>query len=316
MLFSQIAASLIVMFVVCVTFVEADEPRPKPTSNSLVADSADKDSVDGVTEQLFRQYVLGRGKIPTSNVQAAIVLVAARGNGPAFNQIVLNEFEKTYKDENASTVRRNLLQLMAKMFAREGSDRWRYEHARRTGQAESSATTVTPTPSPEYEKIVYRESKMLERLIVRGRQANRHEIDAFVIAVRQAHHPQGKSFLLDVLQNSPDPEKGKWLDNTGGSWRDAQFHAAVGLAELGDHAGVEWLIKQSEPNDFGTGSMSVSLSNALHAKASGGNLRQSCVCALEDLSGLQAVDDAGQWKTWWGTSKERFVPRAVALRIE
>jgi hypothetical protein len=249
-------------------------------------------------------------------VRAAIELVAARGNGSAFNQIVLNEFEKTYEDENASTVRRNLLQLMAKMLAREGGERWRYEHARRTEQVGPSATTVTPNPSPENDKIVYRESKMLENLIARGRQANRHEIDSFVIAVRQAHHPQGKSFLLEVLQNSPDPTKGKWPDNVGGSWEDAKFHAAVGLAELGEHAGVEWLIKQSEPNDFGTGSMSISVWNAPHAKASGGNLRQSCVYALEDLSGQRATEDAGQWKAWWGTSKKQFVPRAVALRID
>lgn len=288
------------------------------------------DSADMVTEHLFRQYVVGRGKIPTSHVNAAIELVAARGRSESFIRIVLAEFEKSCKTDNSRTIRRNLLALMSKMLAVEGGQRWRYERARRTGEVELSATTVTPMPSPENDKIVYRESEMLARVIARGRQADRHDIDAFVIAVRQAHHPQGKPFLLDVLRNPPDPlsaelqtgtvgapnARGKWPDNVGGSWLDAKFHAAVGLAELGEHAGVEWLIRQSEQNEFGVGSMSASLNHAPHREVTRSNLRESCIHALADLSGLPPTDESAQWKAWWAANKDDFAPNPVALQID
>ena len=48
----------------------------------------------------------------------------------------------------------------------------------------------------------------------------------FVLAVRQAHHQQGISFLRDILGNAtlPDGRAGVISD-------DARFLAAVGLAE-------------------------------------------------------------------------------------
>lgn len=293
-----------------------------PTA-ALVLPSSD--SIDMVTEQLFRQYVVGRGKISTRTVNAAIELVAARGQSPAFAQAVVLEFERSCEDENASSILKNLMELISKMLAVDGNQRWIYELAHRNGQTKQIATTAGPSPSPTDEKIYYRQSEMLERVISRGRQANRHNIDAFVIAVRQAHHPRGKQFLLDVLQNQPDPLsrgltvdplQGKWPDNLGGTWLDAKFHAAVGLAELGEHAGVEWLIKQSELNDFGVGSMSASLFHAPHRKAASSNLRESCLHALADLFELPATSDSKQWTAWWAANKDHFQPKSVALQLD
>ena len=391
-MFSHAAEWLLVPLVLCdahvrIAAAEGEEPRPigsratqerpvpkepaaehaTPSPVAPVVDKSAEDSVDLMTEQLFRQYVIGRGKIATSEVKAAIELVAARGKSPAFAKTVLTEFEKSCEDQNARAVRRNLLKLMSKMLAREGGQRWRYEHARRTGEVEPSATTSTPTPSPKNDKIIYRESNMLERVIARGRQADPLDIDFFVIAVRHAHHPQGKQFLLDVLGNptdrsqaedlfaddkstrvgsGPEPQqdaegttpstrpagavsrpeqqpgvegtpaaRGKWPDNHGGSWVEAKFHAAVGLAELGEPAGVEWLIKQSEGNDFGVGSMNESLYHAPHYKAARSNLRESCLQTLADLSGLKATDDIDQWNAWWTANQDQFEPRPVALEI-
>ena len=97
---------------------------------------------------------------------------------------------------------------------------------------------------------------------------------------------------------------------------EAKFHAAVGLAELGEHAGVEWLIRQSEPNEFGVGSKSASLNHAPHRKATRSNLRESCLHALADLSGLPPADKGDQWKVWWATNKDDFAPNPVALRLD
>jgi hypothetical protein len=313
-MFSRTAECLLVLVAMCCLPVKNSAAQERATAG---------ESADVVTEQLFRQYVVGRGRIPTASVNAAIELVAARATERAFINTVLAEFEKSCDAENARTIKRNLLELMSKMLAQEGGRRWQSEQARRTGQ-NPAATVAKPAPSRQDDKVVHAESEMLARVIARGRQADRHEIDAFVLAVRQAHHPQGKQFLLDVLHNPPDPfsglaidgSQGKWPDNIGGTWRDAKFHAAIGLAELGEHAGVEWLIEQSQSNDFGVGSTSVSLWRAPHRKAAGGNLRESCLYALADLSGQPATDQVAHWKTWWAANKDQFEPTPVALKID
>jgi hypothetical protein len=299
---------LLVFLAICSAPARIAAAQPQPLQNEPAADV--------VTERLFREYVVGRGRIPTASVNAAIELIAARGINPPFIKTVLTEFEKSCEGgDSARTIRRNLLEMISKMLAAEGSRRWHYEEARHTRSGELSAAIVTPGPSPDSDKLLYAESEMLSRLIARGRQADRHEIDAFALAVRQAHHPQGKEFLLDVLRNPPD-SRGKWPDNVGGAWLDAKFHAAVGLAELGEHVGVEWLIEQSRSNDFGVGSMSVSLSCAPHHKATRGNLRESCLHALADLLGQPATDRTAPLVAWWTANKSRFEPRPVALQTQ
>ena len=306
MTFADKTRWLIVFLALCSVPVRIASAQTQAVQNELVADA--------VTEQLFREYVIGRGRIPTASVNAAIELVAARGSNPPFIKTVLAEFEKTCEAGNgARTIKRNLLELLSKMLAVEGGRRWHYEDARRTRSGELSAAIVTPTPSLDGDQRLYAESEILSHLIARGRQADRHEIDAFVLAVRQAHHPQGEEFLLDVLRNPPD-SRGKWPDNVGGTWMDAKFHAAVGLAELGEHAGVEWLIGQSRSNDFGVGSMSAFLSRAPHRKAIGGNLRESCLHALADLLGQPATDRTAPLEAWWTANKSQFEPKPVALQ--
>lgn len=112
--------------------------------------------------------------------------------------------------------------------------RWQREEEKRTGNPGQRAL-------PQGDAL-YRESPLLAVVIKYGRKCGRSEIDNFAFAVRQAHHPQGKQFLLDVLNNpfdagslfdKTDITKGNWPDNVGGGWEEARFLAAVGLAELG-----------------------------------------------------------------------------------
>lgn len=293
----------------------AQAPQHAPTGPA----AADED-IDPLTKQLFREYVVRNGKISTNRVAAAIELVAARSRGNArFQETVIEEFEKSCQDKDSSTVRRNLLKLMRKMLAAEGALRWHYE---RPQDGEPFAAAVSP-PIPADPKVLYADSKMLACILARGRQSDRSDIDSYVLAIRAAHHPQGKQFLLDVLQNpestdpfdanDPDVNQGKWPDNLGGSWRDAKFHAAVALAELGEPDGVQWLIAKAKPNDFG---LDGSVFRVPHARSASGSLRESCRYALADLSGIQPDGDADRWSTWWAENKAKFVPQPITLRLD
>ncbi len=311
--------------------IQAQSPPVHTTRESILAlrsvspDSAN--SADFVTDWLFRRYVMVNGKISTRTVNAAIELVASQGGcSPKFMETLQEEFEKSCESKNAQTVRNNLLKVIRKILATEGGWRWNYEYRQRTPNAPPQAAVMPSDP-----KTLYAESKLLARLIDRGRNSGSGDIDTFVLAVRAAHHPQGKSFLLDVLRNpestadpfaivpqqapraKPQLEKGKWPDNQGGSWRDAKYHAAVALAELGEAEGVEWLMEKATPNDFGNGG---SVSRGQHVHCLRGSLQENCRYALADLSGLQLTDGVNWWVGWWTENKDDFSPKPVALRLD
>ena len=160
-------------------------------------------------------------------------------------------------------------------------------------------------------------------MITQGRKADRSDIDAFVFALRQAHHADGIAFLRDVLRNPevnaletppaqtpPAVQTGKWADNLGGSWREAKFHAAVGLAELGESVGVEWLIEHARPTKFGLGA---SLFQLQHSRDPDGFMQVSCRHSLIDLFGLKPTADFAQLEGWWKSNQGQFHPSPVAL---
>jgi hypothetical protein len=209
---------------------------------------------------------------------------------------------------------------------------------------------IEQTAPPPVDTVLYRKSPLLAQVIEYGRESNSSDIDAFVFAARQAHHPQAKQFLLDVLHNphvlhNPldsdfDPlgdaatesakgkAKGKWADNQGGSWEEARFHAAIGLAELGVKDGVVWLIDGARANNSGVYGSIFRHPHALDK--SGGGLRINCEHALADLTGLTRLlveaPDSGSpgnpskperrrdWDKWWRETAKSFTPRPVTLK--
>ncbi len=273
------------------------------------------ETVDATTLELYNQYVARVGKIESDSVRAAIELVAARGHGnPEFREMLRRDFAASRREDNPGYDSRKLLALITAVLERDGGRRWQHEQVKRNGVA-----AARPLPSAD---ILYQESPLLADVIKYGRKCGRSEIDDFSFAVRQAHHPQGKQFLADVLHNSPDAgnpfrdadrTKGKWPDNVGGSWDDARFHAAVGLAELGVEEGIRWLIEHARPNDFG---IDGSVDRHAHASTRTGSLRANCNAVLSDLSGLPATSDGNprDWDECWREHAASFVPRPVALR--
>ena len=282
----------------------------KAGENHDAANRATPQQIDATTKALYAQYISRPGKIETTSVQAAIELVAARGHrDPKFRALLVEDFVRSCKEDKFGNVRRKLLDLVAKVLMRDGGMRWQRNEEKRT--ADIGQRALPPDAS------LYRESQLLGHLVEYGRKCNASEIDAFVFAVRQAHHPKGKQFLLDVLHNpsNSDPfgnaAKGKWPDNQGGSWRDARFHAAIGLAELGVKDGVRWLIERARANRFG---LDDSVFCHPHALAKSGSLRTNCDYALRDLSQGDRRRPRDTWDKWWREKAATFTPRRVTLK--
>lgn len=252
---------------------------------------------DVLCELLMQQYILARGKIQTDDVKAAIRLVASRGRNNGYWRIVLKEFEKSC-DANERIVTANTLAVLTGILSYGGRARWQFER-KQTGQASLPSPGGAQTPyfvGPE----------VLQRVIARAGQADKREIDSFVIAVRQSHDTRSKQFLLDVLRGT----------KTEGSWSDARYLAAVGLAELGVHEGVEWLIAYSDVPAARSDVGDIDINRAPHRYAPRNTRFQCCRRAMADLTGQPPTLTKARWKEWWAANRTDFVPKSfVSLRI-
>lgn len=284
--------------------IERDLLAAEELSSAKLDAASPVRSGDVVTMQIFDEYVLRHGKISSADVQAAIQLVASRGAGnQAFVERVISELEQS----DNLYVQRNLIKVMTKILAKGGGARWQTERAARIGELGQAASGAYPIGDSQ--------KAIVMRMIELGRKATRSNIDDFVLAIRQAHHPIAERFLLDVLKNpeTSDLKVGKWADNIGGSWSDAKFHSAVALAELGHSDGVEWLISKTDGR-FGDGGY---LNRAPHRGPQVKSLRECCLHALSDLSGEPSTLSQAHWLQWWKDHRNGFVPtRPVSLQIE
>ncbi len=277
----------------------SEDARKIQTAN---AEKRKKDAAtvrDYVMLQL-RRYIIGAGKIETHRIKLAIDIVSSEGkDDPAVRKILLEELEKSHADKNGLRRRQRILEVIGQVFAQDGQQRWSHEYSKRPG----AFVQQRPTPPAE---VLYSKSSDLEAVVKLGRKATRSDIDYYVMALRNAHHPQTAGFLLDVINNpvpgpfDNSPAQGKWADNTGGGWRSAKLIAATGLAELGRAEGVEWLIEKTRP-----GSVEYTL-----AKKSTLVLHELSTNSKDQFqSGGQlpkkSFDD---WTAWWQENKDRFMP--------
>ncbi|MCA9177485.1 MAG: hypothetical protein KDB14_23530 [Planctomycetales bacterium] len=206
-----------------------------------------------------------------------------------------------------------MLKLAAKILEYQGAARWQHQLANETGFPQAKVLPVAKND----------ESPLLKAVIEFGYRCDRSEIAPCVFAARQAHHPWAREFLLDVIGNSPKStpfderaQPTKWKDPTGGTWRDARFHAAVGLAELGVEAGVRWLFDRARPNEFG---IDESLYHHQHALAKTSKLSENCGLSLRDVLGDPGLDFSTRevnWDDWWEARKQAFSPHSAALRLD
>lgn len=305
-----------------------------PKNNSTIA-SQSNPAAELPEIELLRKLVRG-GKIDTNTINASITLVAARGaTDTEFARLVLAEFEKSCEGgDRTSQSRRHLLAVLTDIFEAWSSSSWRSQLSRFNPDDQPQSAT------PQVDAKLRRE--MLARVVQHGYETDRSEIANVSLAVRQLHHPVGREFLRDVLRdpgsksdpfapsnppqtvpqqqpqatptpksNSEAPTASRWKDNTGGGWTDAKFVAAVGLAELGEAEGIDWLLARAQPNKFG---IDASLWSFPHLRDPRGSLLESSRLALADLFGLPAQVTATELADWWRTNRAKFTARPAMLK--
>ena len=236
---------------------------------------------DVVCDTLLRDYVLNVGKIESRAVNAAIQLLGARGRAGKYWQVVLRRFQETDANGRTAIQSSRLLTVLTIMLEYDGQARWLLA---RPDALRQSAWIPQITLSND----------VLDTIISKAKQADHNQLDAYVIALVAAHDPRGQAFLKSVLESTD-----------GTAEEGTRFHAAVGLAELGDTAGFRWLV-ESAPGGF--------IWSAPHVETSGGSCLDSRVHALNDLVGVKK-ETIEEWQAWWKVQKEIVAPNGrVKLR--
>jgi hypothetical protein len=250
---------------------------------------------DEISQLLFDTYLARAGKFNTSTVIAASHIVAERGRESGFWRNVLAELMTGDEHSEVHCVR-----ILGNMLATDAAARDTIRRQKETG--ETSARIASVNLGPE----------VVAELLARGQKADRFRIDHYTIALARARVPEARDFFTSILRAEfPQPQgedQGTVPAGRVYHLQTTRYHAAVGLAQLGERAGVEWLIAHSEDIQ---GDVS---SARPYGSSRGGSLGSCCVAALEQLSEKRDLTTKAEWEAWWKTADKRaLLKRAVAL---
>jgi hypothetical protein len=227
---------------------------------------------------LFEAYLNGPRKLNTSSVMAASTLVADRGRASGFWKVVLAELQSNDEHSEVHCVR-----ILGNMLAADAAAREAIRRQKETGEVSASIQAVHLGP------------EVVQVLLDRAAAADRLRVDHYAIALARAAAPEARDWFAAIIAQrraapfapavGDVPSGFQHLDST-------RFHAAVGLAQLGDPQGIEWLIAHSEdPNGY-----------VEHARpygaGSGGSFDTCCTAALRQLSGNRALTTQAEWQAW------------------
>jgi hypothetical protein len=275
---------------------------------------AQDQQVDEVTQQLFEQYVARSGKIETESVMAATHLVAERGRNNGFWRNVLEELQRNDQKSEIGCVR-----VLGKMLATDAAARDAIRRHKETGEVSQWVATVRLAP------------EVVNELLERGRKADRFHIDDYTIALARARTSEARDFFKSILRATredapfavvPPPERDApeppitdpVSDKVIGFAPTApyhsectRFHAAVGLAQLGDSEGIDWLIENCESTEG-------SVERGRPVGAHGSDLGDCCVGALRQLTNKHALTDKVAWAAWSKSAgTHRWLDHAVVF---
>lgn len=230
---------------------------------------------DPLCQMLFDTYIARQGKINTSTIMAASHIVAERGRNTGFWKIVLRELQRGQDQSEVGCVR-----VLGKMLAIDAAARDAIRRETETGQVGQWAASVCLGP------------EVVKELITRGSAADRFRVDHYAIALLRARVPDTTEFFRMILRD----------DNGQHYLAGTKFHAAVGLAQIGEPDGFAWLIKHSE-DPLPT------VSNAWPSRVSNLNLDTCSVAALRDLSDEKNLRSKQEWESWWDKVDKRSLPK-------
>lgn len=238
---------------------------------------------DEISRLLFDAYIARPGKINTSTILAASHIVADRGRESGFWKEVLAELKSGDEHSEVGCVR-----ILGSMLADDASARDALRRQKETGEISASI------PSVHLGKEVAAE------LLARARKADRFRIDHYTIALTRARVPEARELFAAILNartgaTPADIAAGVAVPTGFYHMDGTRFHAAVGLAQLGDASGVEWLIANCEdPHGF--------VQNARPYFADrGGSIGTCCQAALQQLSDKRDLTTKPEWEVWWKT---------------
>jgi hypothetical protein len=250
---------------------------------------------DQVTKHLFEQYVARQVKFNTESVMAATHLVAERGRESGFWKNVLAELQRDNPPSEIGCVR-----VLGKMLAADAAARDALRRQKETGEVSALIPRVFLGP------------EVVAALVERGGKADRFRSDHYAIALARARTPEARGYFQSILRGRVEPAKPVGAaDVAPVRWRhldSTRFHAAVGLAQLGDAEGIEWLIEHCE---FSQGTVT----NAWPQGAPrGGDLSACCLEALRQLSGVHQRTSQAEWAAWWKSAdRKRLLDHAVSF---
>lgn len=235
---------------------------------------------DDICQLLFEAYIARPGKTGDSTVMAASRIIAERGRDTGFWGNVLRELRKGDSRNEIECVR-----ILGKMLAMDASARDVIRRQKEAGDLVQQAAYVRLGP------------EVVSELVGRGKNADRFRMDHYAVALARARVPEAAPLFLMILR-----------DDTGRHFTpSAKYHAAVGLANLGDPKGFEWLIANSDDS-------LPTVSNAWPPGVTNRNVNTCCTAALRELSGDQTRSTKLEWETWWGSVDRQTLPkRQVAL---
>lgn len=279
----RIFRNVLVLIVVCSRFALAQEPPP-----------------DALTRQLFEQYALG-GKIDSDSRLAAIQLIAARGRYDGFGKHVVTALKSHEPgDGNHRYPEINCLKILGKMLEQDSYARMAIEREQETGEIGA----IHP--------VIALGSDVVATLIERGRKADRILVEHYSIALARARVPETREFLKSLLPVivatpapmpaddlfAPRPQRTNRKQVTEpipvSHMPTTQFHAAIGLALLGETAGTDWLVKNSTATEFNQGDVEHTVPRGQGNRRS---ISDCCVVALQQLSG-QHLTTKEEWGAW------------------
>ncbi|MFO0905918.1 MAG: serine/threonine-protein kinase [Pirellulales bacterium] len=284
-----------------------------PPDRSVQARSA-APSTQATPRETLRRLVRG-GKIESKSLDAMVAEVARHAADDAeFARSVLVEFRQSCNGgDQTSSSRRELLRVLVMLF-----EIWDVDPPL-PPPAPLHADNSPAPKQPQQEQI---KAELLACVMERAYSSSSSEIATFTLAVRQSRHRDAKKFLLDVLRHDAtvgdpytppaEPAVRVWKEPAGASWDEAQFIAAVGLAEMGAAEAVDWLLEQAHPNDFG---IDRSLWQYRHVDDRQGSRRESSRLSLCDLFHLAADKSDAQLADWWRDRSAQFGGGRVQLKL-
>jgi hypothetical protein len=228
---------------------------------------------DPICQALYDAYIARSVKVSTHIILAASDIIVDRGRCTGFWKPVLDGLEKSKGWDDIRYV--NILgQMLAQdAYAKENIER---------GDARNMAAV----------QIVCLPSTIVPELIARARKAERYPRDAYAIALVRSRDPRARAFFMERLETR---------DN-GDNQPTTQFHSALGLAELGEPAGVEWLIANSD-------NVSDDVVFAWPDRVPDRKISSSCISALRRLSGQPGLNTKAEFEAWWKSTSKPWTPK-------